>query len=79
MTAPPEKNYGFSSILLVCRKTLVSSDPASCNTRNGEPKNVQLKTDIRVEALITAFWLFSKPRDIRDFFGDPVDIHYPFM
>lgn len=59
---------------LICRKTLVSSDPAYCDTRNGEPKNVQLQTDIRIEALITAFWLFSKPRDIRDFFGNAVDI-----
>ena len=54
---------------LICRKTLVSSDPILCNTQNGENNDVQLKTDVRVEALVSAFWQFSKLKDIREFFG----------
>lgn len=54
---------------LICRRTLVSSDPELCDTRNGINNDVQLKTDVRVEALVTAFWQFSKTRDIRAFFG----------
>ena len=53
---------------LICRKTLVSSNPLFCNTRNGENHDVQLKTDVRVEALVTAFWQFSHTKDIREFF-----------
>lgn len=54
---------------LICRKTLVASDPELCSPQNGNDNAVQLKTDVRVEALVTAFWHLFKTAEIREFFG----------